>query len=376
MIIYGERVRQVREMHRITQHALVELVPTLTQSQLSRIESGLTGPDPETVALIAASLGVTPDFFERPPAPPLTAHTPQLRARTSRLTQGVKASAMQWARLVDEEYERLKREAKSIPGRLERQKGATPTEAARAVRVMLGFGPNEPLPYLVLAVERLGVTVLGLPYSADALDAFCCWREGRPIIGVLGDVPGDRLRFSVAHEIGHLVLHDTRDVGKQVEDEADQFAAELLTPLAAIERWMPNKVTLSVLIMMKTQWGVSVKGLIRRARELGTIDQERATGLYRQVSARGWNRAEPGHVPREKPRAFRKLAEIYYGNGINIERLAADAGWSQELALQVLNEHATADELPFQSPPRTPDRGTNVVEFRPRSTWHRVAESG
>jgi len=106
-MFYGERVRQVREMHRITQQALVEMVPTLTQSRLSRIESDLAEPDSETIALLSATLGVTGEFFSRPPIPGLAAHSPQLRAR-SRLTQREKTSALQWARLINEAYQRLK----------------------------------------------------------------------------------------------------------------------------------------------------------------------------------------------------------------------------------------------------------------------------
>ena len=365
-MFYGERVRQVREMHRITQQALVEMVPTLTQSRLSRIESDLAEPDSETIALLSATLGVTGEFFSRPPIPGLAAHSPQLRAR-SRLTQREKTSALQWARLINEAYQRLKQTAKPLPVRLEPADQSTPQAAARALRTRLGFGANEPLPYLLLAVERLGVTILGIPQSTDALDAFCAWQHQTPVIGVLGNVPGDRLRFSVAHELGHLILHRDKKPGLQFEREADEFAAELLTPLDAVRHSMPSKITLSSLTMLKTQWGVSIKALIRRARELEAIDQEKAISLYKQISARGWNKAEPGYVPREKPRALRKLIEISYGPGVSVERLASDAGWSHELTLQILNEHATPEELPFHPPPASHQEYDNVVDLRPRS---------
>ncbi|MFY1625877.1 helix-turn-helix domain-containing protein [Micromonospora sp. WMMD735] len=362
-MIYGERVKQVREMQHLTQSALAGMIPQLSQYQVSRIESGAAIPDAETIALIAATLGVTVDFFERQPSPHLEAQSPQLRARSSRLTQGVKSSALQWARLIDEEYERMKLRASPLPVRLPAMPGASPTKAAQELRPLLGFSLDQPLPYLLLAVERLGVTVLGLPYSAAALDAFCAWRDGTPVVGLLSGVPGDRLRWSVAHELGHLVLHRGQHAGKQIEAEADEFAAELLTPRFAIERAMPSRITLSTLTMLKTQWGVSVKSLIRRAKESGFIDQERATSLYKQVSARGWNRSEPGYVPREKPRAFRKLLEISYGSGPNVEAMARDAGWSQELAFAVLEQYATVDELPLE-PASDAESQDNVVAFR------------
>ncbi len=364
-MIFGERVKQVREMLHLTQSALADLVPTLTQSQLSRIESGKAEADPEVQAMLAATLGVQVTFFDKPPTPGLAALSPQLRARSSRLTEGAKAAAMQWARLIDEEFERLRQVAATIPVALERMDAEHPADAARATRAALGFDPYQPLPYVVLAVERLGVTVLGLPYTSNALDAFCAWKNATPVICLLDGVPGDRRRFSLAHELGHLVLHDAGSKGKEIEDEADEFAAELLAPRASMEQHMPRRPTLSSLTMMKTQWGVSVKSLVRRARELGFVDQDRSISLYKQISARGWNRSEPGSVPIEKPRAFRKLAEIAYGQGPNVEMLARHSGWSQGLTLEVLNQHATADDLPLartgQAIPLRPD---NVVDIR------------
>jgi Zn-dependent peptidase ImmA (M78 family)/transcriptional regulator with XRE-family HTH domain len=342
---HGQRVRQLREMHRLTQSDLARQVPALSQWRLSRIESDLAEADGETLALLAALTGVTPEFLRRPPVPSLQAHTPQLRAR-SRLTQAAKGAAMQWARLVDEAYQVLRERVVPIPVRLAALPGAAPAQAAAQARQLLGFPAEEPLPYLVLAVERAGVTVLGLPCRIDDLDAFCAWRAAEPVIALLGGVPGDRQRFTVAHELGHLVMHRPGQAGREVEAEADRFAAELLTPRAAIARALPRDPTLGSLAMLKSTWGVSIKSLVRRARELGVIDADRAVGLYRQISARGWNRQEPGYVQAEKPRAFRKMAEIGYGPGPDVARLAADLGWSQELAHHVLDQHATAADLP------------------------------
>ncbi|BCB86060.1 XRE family transcriptional regulator [Phytohabitans suffuscus] len=368
-MIYGERIRQVREMHRLTQADLVKEVPSLTQSRLSRIEKDLASIDEESLALVAALTGVAVDFFARPPTAGFSVLSPQMRSR-SRLTQGEKAAALQWARLVDEEYQNLRCAARALPVRLRPTSDATPEEAAAEARRTLGFSPHQPLPYLILAAERAGVTVLGLPYAIETLDAFCAWRQGEPVIALLGGVPADRVRFSVAHEIGHLLLHQPGQTGPEVEAEADRFAAELLTPLAALRGVMPPDPTLSALVMLKTVWGVSVKSLVRRARELGAVDGDRALSLYKQMSSRGWNRREPGYVPPEKPRALRKMAEIVHGPGVRTERFAAMAAWSEDLAFDVLAQHATVDELPHEPRPDAPEQAsgpTNVIPLRPRA---------
>jgi Zn-dependent peptidase ImmA (M78 family)/transcriptional regulator with XRE-family HTH domain len=352
-MIYGGRVRQMREIFQLTQSELAAEVGDLTQSQLSRIESDQAPVDSRSAAVFSAIFGMSEEFFRRRPTSSLSALTPQMRSR-GRLTKIAKNSALGLAHLVLEEYVRLHDGVKAPPTRVEPLYGMTPDDAARTVRGLLGFTPAEPLPYLLLAAERAGVRVLGLPLTLDALDAFCVWHDGHPTVAILADAPGDRLRFSVAHEIGHLVLHDGgRSDPRQLEDEANRFAAELLTPGHVLADLMPRNITLRSLTMVKTQWGVSVKSLVRTARELNLIDQQRAVSLYRQMSARKWNRSEPGYVPSEKPRAFRKLAELRYGPGPNTQLLAAESGWPEDLVLAVLEQHATEDELPFESGPAT-----------------------
>lgn len=373
-MINGQRIAQLREVRRLTQGQLVDRIPGLNQSRLSRIEKNLAPADDELVALFAVELGVTVDFLRKPDPELLAAHSPQFRAR-SRLTQSSKNSVMQWACLSHEALAEVRKRGSRIPVKLPQLIDTDPAEAAREIRVLLGFDLLQPLPYLLLALERIGVTILGLPCCDDAVDAFCAWHGDEPIIAMLDGRPGDRIRYSVAHELGHLVLHGKvgmrtgqSGAGREIETEADAFAAEILIPLGAIARAMPSRPTLNNLAMLKTQWGVSIKSLVRRARELGTVDQERAISLYKQISSRGWNRFEPGHVPVEKPRAFRKIVEIVYGESINMSRFAADRGWSEELAYEVLRQYASPSELPFDTkgPKPKDDVGDNVVQL---SSW-------
>lgn len=170
----------------------------------------------------------------------------------------------------------------------------------------------------------------------------------------------------MSHELAHLVLHEYSQRGKEIEKEADAFAAELLTPLDALRLQMPSHPTLSALAMLKSQWGVSIKSLVRRARELGVVDDERAISLYRQISARGWNKAEPGYVPREKPRSLAKMAEIALGPSAT-ERLASEMGWSFELTKVILDQHATRDELPSAEPATGPTDSVVVPLRRKQS---------
>ena len=110
-------------------------------------------------------------------------------------------------------------------------------------------------------------------------------------------LPGDRWRFTIAHELGHLVLHTVPH--DNMEQEANQFASELLAPsreikpqLMQIKSWrLPD------LVPLKLYWKVSLAFLIKRARDLGILAQERAKKIYMQFAP--IRREEPCPLPRE-----------------------------------------------------------------------------
>jgi Zn-dependent peptidase ImmA (M78 family) len=134
-------------------------------------------------------------------------------------------------------------------------------------------------------------------------------RVARPGGGESG-VPGDRQRFTVAHEIGHLSLHtglpapETAEDTRLLERQAHRFASAFLAPADALmDDWegLGGRVTLSTLAELKATWGIAIKALVVRFQQLGVISADQATSLYKQISKRGWNRAEPVHTTNEEP---------------------------------------------------------------------------
>ena len=360
---YGARIQLVREMHRWTQADLVAEIPGLTQPQLSRIEKGRADASDEIIGMIAASVGVPIGFFAQPAPSSVEVLSPQFRSR-SRLTTRDRLAALRWADLILEGYRRLEGSAGSDLGGVPRLNGTDARSAARQVRSYLGFDDSSPLPYLLLALERIGVAVVGLPMGLPTMDAFSAWDQ-RPSIAVLSESPGDRLRFSVAHELGHLVLHGGDDgKGPHLEDEANVFASELLLPSHVARQVISPKATLSTFVMLKGIWGVSIKSLVYRARELEIMTPDRCLSFYKQISSRGWNKSEPGYVETEKPRAFRKLAELSFGPGPNVEALAAFLAWSEALTHRVLEQHAKLEELPFDPGASMSEPSARILNFR------------
>jgi Zn-dependent peptidase ImmA (M78 family) len=240
-----------------------------------------------------------------------------------------------------------------------------PSSAAKQTRLALQIPPDEPIPHLLNGMERAGVLILALPASLAGRDAFTVWVERQsvslPVIAISRERPGDRLRLSLAHELGHVVMRHFPRLDPDQEKHAYAFAAELLMPEAAMRREITSPITLSSLAVLKPRWGVSVQALIRRAYDLHLIAERQYRYLFEQLSIKGWRTKEPANldVPVEKPRALRQMAELLYGQQIEYERMAADLHLSSSFVRQVMQEYAESAGI-GEDRPRTPG---NVISF-------------
>jgi Zn-dependent peptidase ImmA (M78 family) len=251
--------------------------------------------------------------------------------------------------------EDIRRKLNQIPVRLPRLEIDDPMRAAQITRSHFGLSPDTPIKNLVSEVEKAGVFVLALPIALAKFDAFSSWAGPeplRPVMVIGGGKSGDRVRLSVAHELGHLVLHQAmRGNLKEAERAANRFAAELLMPEIAMRHEMPAPVTLTRLIDLKPKWKVSIQALIVRAHELGIASDRQYRYLFEQISIRGWRKQEPGEIPVERPRAVRKMAELKYGNPVDYQRFGADVDLEPQFVREVVEAHAErANTVAAQKP--------------------------
>lgn len=315
-----ERVRHARVYLGLSQGQLAELVG-VSQPAISQIEKTGQVSD-ETLAAIARATGFAPWWFHLGPLPDLPTGSLRFRKRaSSRLKddERVRTHVLQ----AFEVFERLSVEA-NLPHVRVRPVAAgdnvTPDsieDLAAVARDWLGVGPLDPIPSLTRAVERAGVVVLGSVPEIERHDAVSFWRTEteHPLICFTRGFPGDRQRFSIGHELGHLVLHHLRQVeSKQAEQEAHRFSGALLFPREAALDEIETPVTLSSLAYVKAKWGIAISALIRRCLDLGLINVERRLSLEKQLSARGWRKSEPVEVPEETPVLMAKLIQAVRGD--------------------------------------------------------------
>jgi Zn-dependent peptidase ImmA (M78 family) len=205
--------------------------------------------------------------------------------------------------------------------------------AARSLRAHWQLG-IEPLPNLVEFLEEKGIKVLmeRMPPAVDGLMCRVGWRgRGNVPVIVVNDhqwVSGERERFTLAHEVGHLVLDCAADIPG--EKAANRFAGAFLMPAEVL--WAEvgkqrDSLSIGELIELKRVFGVSLQMLVYRCRDLRIIADELYRDLFRDFKDRGWRDPpyeEPARVPVEQPRRFQRLCLRAIGQKVISESRAAE----------------------------------------------------
>ncbi len=211
-----------------------------------------------------------------------------------------------------------------------------PAGAARIARMQWRLRSG-PVRNLVGWLESAGCIVIEEDFGTRRVDGLSQWIEGHPVILVNSTSPTDRKRFTLAHELGHLVLH-SEWFTDEPEDEADQFAAEFLMPGDVIRPELRN-LSLGKLHALKRYWMVSMQALIERAYQLGVLSRSDRTRLYKRLSARGWRKSEPlsDVLPPETPALTAEIGEMLRSKGLTDDEIGRIAGYAGK-----------SDENPFQ----------------------------
>lgn len=268
----------------------------IAQGTLSKLEQGLRPATDDVIEKLGAALDCPVSFFcrtERVYGAPLSAH-PMFRKRAA---TGQKVIDKLIAEInVRIGHVRTLLESAEIEPELPFPHydlddfNGDAGQIARNVR-RAWYMPTGPVSNLVEYAERAGCIIAHCEMEDAGVDGISYRVAGLPpLIFLNKNRPADRQRFSLAHELGHLVMHDYPT--PSMEEEADQFASELLMPADDIGPYLGN-LTLEKAAYMKPFWKVSMAALIVRATSLHRIDSNKAQWLWRQMSSRGYRTQEP-----------------------------------------------------------------------------------
>lgn len=345
-VVNGQRVKQAREQALLTQIDLADATG-VSQPMIAHIEQGLKQSSAELATRIADATGVKKEFLYRPSGPALPLGSMLFRARAD-VSARKFAQTHAVATNIFEMFLHLAQRFELPVVRLRPIAASSPEEAAQQTRMLLGLDPVSPVPHLMRAFEKSGGILLALP-ELKGREAFAVWGAGRPIVGIAPTENGDRLRFSMAHEIGHLILHNAPTAMAQAEKEAHRFAAELLTPREAIINDLSGILTLQKLGALKGKWGVSMAALLYRAKELRVVSRRQYDRLVVELAAYRKEEPEIYKVPIERPRGLRQMAELLYGEDLKEINLAEELALPTPFVEDVIERYASEQDIAASS---------------------------
>jgi Zn-dependent peptidase ImmA (M78 family) len=169
--------------------------------------------------------------------------------------------------------------------------------------------PSGPIRNLVAVIEGSGAIVVPLNLGTPKLDAVSLWpADMPPLLFINMGMPWERIIFSLAHEVGHLVMHQIPSL--EQEAEANAFAAALLMPSQDIRDDLSG-ITIPIAAQLKPYWRVSMAALIYRAHTLKRITLSQNRRLFTDMSRHGYRKNEPNRLSPEKPNTLSGLIRVH-----------------------------------------------------------------
>jgi len=293
-----------RESRGISQGQLADAI-NMSAANLCKIERADIGIAPDKLALIAAHTNYPLAFFYRPGS--IVPENNIYRRRVvvaQKLLTPVHAQA-NIVRLQVQQLEQL----------LQLPSWQWPTPSSKALSSATALAgwlrsywqvPQGPIGHLVQLLESKGIAIAAYHFGTPRIDSRSITTQlGRPIITINSSLPGCRQRFSIAYELGLLLLQHygmvspTEDIGHH----ANLFAAALLLPEADIKPALTKGVNIALLAQLKPVWKTSMIALLYRADDLGILTHNQKRYLVQQFNVLNIRRTEPPEVavPFEQP---------------------------------------------------------------------------
>lgn len=301
---------------------------SVPQVTLSRYENDVTSPTEEFIGRASKIYDLPTSFFYQPDVvygAPVSVH-PMWRKKLDvtsheldRIIAEINLRTMHIKRLMTSVEHTPKRDIPRIDldgydGDIERV-----TSLVRAHWLI----PSGPISDLTAIAELAGCVVIHSYMNGSSVSGVTISVPGMPPIILLNqDQPADRMRFTLAHELGHLVLH--RFPNPNMEQEANAFASAFLMPSNDMKIALSGRIDLRRLAALKPEWRVSMQGLLYRAQTLDLIAKSEAGWLWRQFSSLRIKLREPPELdfPTEIPSVMSKMVQLHLDTfGYSVEEL-------------------------------------------------------
>ena len=312
----GDRIKQARSAAGLSQRGLAEKAD-ISAMAVSKYENNKNTPSSGVLLALAEALSVRVEYFFRVIKVELQEVEYRKHAKLpakilKQIESDVKEQIERY--LVLEEYLPVSpiqqfELPKNLPKKINEYDDIE--KVASTVRKAWGLG-NNPIPDLIDTLEERGIKVFqSKALHDDKFDGLAAHVNGTPVIVVGHSWPGDRQRFTLSHELGHLIMKNILDDGLDEERAANRFAGAFLVPYSEVIKELGHsrsRLEPVELCILKDAYGLSMQGWLFRARDAGVLNYSASQKMWNLFNAKKWRINEPGEPYKaESPKLFLQL---------------------------------------------------------------------
>jgi len=321
-----ERIILARESRGLLQGELAKAVG-VSQGKISKMEGGFLDVSEENLNRLSKTLGYPREFFlEFTEIYPLGLNYYRKNIKIPvRLFKSIEA----FVNLRRSEIEKLLQSVDMDFERatpycdIEDEKYGTPEIIARSLRKFWKI-PRGRIGNMTELLESAGILVIPCDFGTKEFSGVSTWtKDGIHLIFINRKMPGDRMRFTLAHELGHIVMHKLTT--ETMEVEAHKFASEFLMPSEDIKPQLFG-LTINKLAQLKLHWKVSMSAILMKANDLGLLKDRQYRYLWYQMGKYGYKTNEPieYNVPQEKPTLLSEMITTHLKElGFSVNELSS-----------------------------------------------------
>lgn len=314
MINFSERLKSARIMKGYSLQDLADQLDNqLTKQALNKYEKGLMKPDTETLLLLCNALSVRPDYFSRETV---------VKLENVEFRKLKKLTSKESARIKEKAIDMLERyfELEDILGidevfvnpidDVEINDYAGVETAVEQLKEKWKLG-EDPLNNVVELLEDNNIKVIEIESGPEFVGLSTWGTIKNPVVVVNSTQVLDRKRFTVLHELGHILMNVNHHPEKERERFCHFFAGAMLIPKNLLLKELGNsrsRISLNELVYLKKQFGASIQSIVIRAKNLNIITESYYKSFMTFFSMRGFKKNEPGEYKGyEKSNRFKQL---------------------------------------------------------------------
>jgi Zn-dependent peptidase ImmA (M78 family)/DNA-binding XRE family transcriptional regulator len=261
----------------------------VSKQSISKYEAGKMMPDSTTLIALSNALAVGIDYFFRPIT--VTIDNIEFRKKAKLSTKQIDAIK----EIVKDKLERYFEietimniaSDYSFASRdivVKNDKDIYPIVSQIKSEWQLG---EEGINNLIEVLEENHIKVIEI--DADNFDGLSGFVNGtKPVVVLNANFCSEQKRFTALHELGHLLLQFDKTLSqKQIEALCNLFAGEMLISSEMFVRKIGTKrndISLSELIDIQAQFGISIDALMYKARALSIISESRLATYFKKKS--------------------------------------------------------------------------------------------